>query len=224
MERSGFPKYGHIFHNVMSHLNANNILIENQHGFRAGYSCVSQLITLTEDILHALDQRKQVDIILLDFAKAFDTVPHQRLLKKLQYYGIRNNILNWIRTWLTDRTQRVFLNGESSTSVKVSSGVPQGTVLGPLMFLLYINDITKSITSPLRLFADDCLLYRVINLQSDVTILQQDLDKLSEWVQIWQLRFNVPKCVVIRCTRSQSPIIHHYELNNHTLTVTHILE
>ena len=88
------------------------------------------------------------------------------------------------------------------------------------MFLLYINDITRSISSPLRLFADDCLLYRVIDSQKDASILQQDLDRLSEWVHTWQLRFNVSKCVVIRCTRSQSPIIHNYELNNHTLTIT----
>ena len=81
----------------MSYHNANDILIENQHGFRAGHSCATQLITLTEDILHALDHQKQVDIILLDFAKAFDTVPHQRLLMKLQYYGIRNNTFNWIK-------------------------------------------------------------------------------------------------------------------------------
>ena len=137
-----------IFHNIMNHLNTNNILIENQHGIRAGHSSATQLITL---ILHTLDQRKQVDI-LLAFAKAFNTVPHQQLLKNLQYYGIRNNIFNWISTWLTNQTQHVLLNGVSSTSVRVSSGVPQGTVLSPLMFLLYINDITKSITSLLRLF------------------------------------------------------------------------
>ena len=141
-----------------------------------------QLITLTEDSLHALDHQKQVDIILLDFAKAFDTVPHQRLLTKLQYYGIRNNTFNWIKTWLTDRTQCVLLNGKSSTPVTVTSGVPQGTVLGPLMFLLYINDSTRSISSPLWLFDDDCLLYRVIDSQNDASILQQDLDRLSEWV------------------------------------------
>ena len=85
---------------------------------------------------------------------------------------------------------------------------------------MYINDITRSILSPLRLFANDCLFYRVIDSQNDASILQQDLDRLSEWVHIWQLRFNVSKCFVIRCTRSQSPIIHNYELNNHTLTIT----
>ena len=104
-------------------------------------------------------------------------------------------------------------------SVLVSSGVPQRTVLGPF-FLLYINDIIKNIVSPLRLFADDCLLYRVIDSQEDTFILQQDLDQLSQWVQTWQLRFNIAKCVVIRCTRSLQPIIYDYKLNNHSLTVT----
>ena len=207
-----------IFHSIMTHLSSNNILIENQHGFRSGHSCATQLITLTEDILYALDHQKQVDIVLLDFAKAFDTVPHRRLLKKLHYYGIRDNISKWIEAWLTNRTQCVLLEGESSGSVLVSSGVPQGTVLGPLMFLLYINDIIKNIVSPLRLFADDCLLYRVIDSQEDTFILQQDLDKLSQWVQTWQLRFNIAKCVVIRCTRSLQPIIYDYKLNNHSLT------
>ena len=152
-----------IYHSIMNHLNLNNILIDNQHGFRANHSCTTQLIAFIEDVSHALDHQKQVDIILLDFSKAFDTVPHQRLLSKLKHYGITNEIYNWIKTWLTQRTQRVVLDGEVSDQASVLSGVPQGTVLDPLMFLLYINDISKHINSPLRLFADDCLLYRVIS-------------------------------------------------------------
>ena len=116
-----------IFHGIMIHLNANNILIENQHRFRPSHSYVIQLITLTEDVLYALDHQKQADIVLLDFAKAFDIVPHRRLLKKLHYYGIRNNIFKWIKTWLTNHTQCVLLNGDSSKSISISSGVPQET-------------------------------------------------------------------------------------------------
>ena len=209
-----------IYHSIMNHLNQNNILIENQHGFRANHSCVTQLITLSEDISFALDHQKQTDIILLDFSKAFDTVPHQRLLTKLRFYGINGNSYNWIQTWLTHRSQCVVLDSESSSPVPVLSGVPQGTVLGPLMFLLNINDITKNINSPLHLFADDCLLYRVINSAEDANMLQEDLNRLSEWANTWQLRFNVSKCTVIRCTRSLTPFNHVYTLNNHILNLS----
>ena len=209
-----------IYHNIMKHLNSNNILIENQHGFRANHSCVTQLLTLTEDISYALDHRKQVDVILLDFAKAFDTAPHQRLFTKLHFYGIQNDTYNWIKAWLSNRTQQILLDGITSSSVAVTSGVPQGTILCPLMFLLYINDITTNIKSPLRIFADDCLLYRVINSPEDTIILQQDLDQISDWVKIWQLRLNVTKCALIRCSRSLTPIVHHYTLNNSFLKET----
>ena len=107
-----------------------------------------------------MDLRYQVDLILLDFQKAFDKVPHQRLLNKLYYYGIQSKTYNWLEVWLTHRVQRVVINGHKSNFTPVLSGVPQGTVLGPLMFLLYINDISVGISSNLRLFADDCILYQ----------------------------------------------------------------
>ena len=105
-------------------------------------------------------------------------VPHKRLVKKLQFYGIRDNTVNWIQNWLTGRTQRVVVDGESSTESPVKSGVPQGTVLGPLMFIFYINDIGKSTSSGIRLFTDDCLLYRVIRGEADARELQKDLSQL----------------------------------------------
>ena len=126
--------------------------------------------------------------------------------------------------WLTYRSQCVVLDSEFSSPVPVLSGVSQGTVLGPLMFLLYINGITQGIDSPLRLFADDCLLYGVINSVEESNRLQGDLDRLSEWANIWQLKFNVSKCIVICCTRSQTPctysVIHDYLLNNHILKIS----
>ena len=106
-----------------------------------------------------MDHRKQVDLILLDFSKAFDTVPHQCLLTKLEHYGIQGDIHGWINSWLSQRTQRVVVDGESSEFIRVMSGVPQGTILGPLMFLLYINDISNNLTSHIRLFADDYIIY-----------------------------------------------------------------
>ena len=147
-------------------------------------------------------------------------MPHQRLLTKLRYYGITGSTYNWIETWLTCHSQYVVLDTESSSFVPVLSGVPQDTVLGPLVFILCINDTTKGINSPLRIFADDCLLYRVINGAEDTNRLQEDLNKLSEWANTWQLKFNVSKCTVIRCTRSLTPFSHDYILNNCTLNVS----
>jgi len=113
-------------------------------------------------------------------------------LSLVKFYRIESDIICWIEKWLTARQQRVLLDSQSSEYISVSSGVPQGTVLGPLMFLIYINDIMKNISSQaiIRLFADDCLLYRVIKTKQDSFLLQKDLDALSQWVVIWQMRFN----------------------------------
>jgi len=137
----------------------------------AGHSCEAQLISVVEDIKLAMDNNSQVDIIFIDFRKAFDTIPHCRLLNKLYYYGIQGKIHDWIKLWLTQRVQRIVVNGHDSNFTQVKSGVPQGTVLGPLMFLLYINDINLGISSQLRLFADDCILYQVINNEQDKLLL-----------------------------------------------------
>ncbi len=146
----------------MNHLVANNILNDTQHCFQPSLSCESQLITTFHNIAGQHDRRdiKQVDAIVLDFAKAFDKVHHKRLTLKLKYYGISGPILHWLIGFLTDRTQRVLLDGSSSDTVSVSSGVPQGTVLHPLLFFFYINDLPLSTrNSSTRLFADDSLLY-----------------------------------------------------------------
>ena len=114
--------------------------------------------------------------MILDFSKAFDTVPHDRLLSKLDHYGIHGPILDWIGVFLKTREQRVLVGGESSSPTSVDSGVPQGTVLGPLLFLLHINDLPEVVTSQVRLFADYCLLYRPIRKQTDLEALQTDLN------------------------------------------------
>ena len=166
-----------------------------QHGFRSGRSYESQLITAREEIAAWRDKGHNVDVLIMDFSKAFDKVPHQRLLSKLEHYGVTGSLWNWIQNWLTTRTQTVVLEGMASQPVKVKSGVPQGTVLGPLMFLLYINDITDDIKhSSVRLFADDCLLYRVVDTEEDERKLQRDLFELELWSNKWQLDFNIKKC------------------------------
>ena len=151
-----------IFRNIMDHCDLNQILNDFQHGFRTRHSCESQLINTVEELARNLDHKKQTDCIILDFSKAFDTVPHQRLLYKLRYYGIKDNTLKWIDHWLTSRMQTVVVDGSKSKDVHVKSGVPQGTVLGPLLFLLYINDIADKTHSQIKLFADDCILFHVV--------------------------------------------------------------
>ena len=157
----------------MSHLDKHDILTDVQHGFRKSHSCETQLITTIEQTARNLDQGSQTDAILLDFPKAFDTVPHQRLLLKLDRYGLRGELKGWIQAWLCDRKQIVVVDGDKSALVKVKSGVPQGTVLGPLMFLLCINDIGDNIESQIRLFADDTILYTVIKGMGDASLLQK---------------------------------------------------
>ena len=192
----------------MGHLDAHHVLVNYQHGFRRGHSCESQLITMVEHLDGNLDHGKQTELLLLDFSKAFHTVPHKRLLKKLHYYGIRGQLIKWIESWLCGRTQAV-VNGSQSSSVTVTSGVPQGTVLGPLMFLLCINDIGLQITSELGLFD-----YGVVNNISSAEVLQSDLNKLVVWSEKWQLAFNASKCFLLRVTRSRDKVV------NYTYTMT----
>jgi hypothetical protein len=141
-----------------------------------------------------LERDSQVDIILLDFAKAFDKVPHHRLLHKLEYYGVNPKTNRWIRSFLENRKQSIILEGTVSKQVPVLSGVPQGTVLGPLLFLAYINDMPETATSSeIILFADDSLLYHTINNQTDSDLLQRDLTTLEDSENKWQMSFNVKK-------------------------------
>ena len=144
----------------------------------------------------------------LKFAKAFYKVPHRRLCQKLSHYGI----LNWIKDFLCNRTQNVLLEGQHSVSCPVLSGVPQGTVLGPLLFLLYINDIPNSIFCTLQLYADDILLYTTIRSINDCKLLQLDLATLERWDCLWQMEFNLSKCEHLSITNKTSSISYDYQL------------
>ena len=185
----------HIIHtHIMSHLESQNILTKLNHGFRAGYSTETQLITTVNDLITSFDQGKQIDVAILDFSKAFDTVPHDRLLLKLDKYGIRGPIHDWLTSFLTERSMQVVVEGCSSQQTSVDSGVPQGTVLGPLLFLCHINDLPEAVKSQVRLFADDCLIYREITTFDDHNTLDEDLKRLEEWAEKWGMHFNASKC------------------------------
>ena len=160
-----------------------------------GKSCLIYLLEYLENVTKVLDEGDPLDIIYLDFAKAFDKVPHKRLIKKLEAHGISGNVSRWIKNWLTDRRQRVNINGKTSKWADVLSGVPQGSVLGPLLFLIYINDIDDGIISKIWKFADDTKICKNIKNERDVEILRNDLKQLYKWSEDWQMLFNLDKCV-----------------------------
>ena len=170
------------------------LLNSYQHGFLKARSCLTNMLCFLEEITKWIDVGSPVDIIYLDFQKAFDKVPHQRLLLKLKAHGIGDSITDWIEQWLTDRRQRVVVDGEVSNWKSVLSGVPQGSVLGPILFLIYINDLDDSITSNVLKFVDDTKLFRKVNTDGDKQHLQNDLDRLMKWSEKWQMMFNFGKC------------------------------
>ena len=217
--------FEHIIHShIMNHLETHGILADQQHGFRKTRSCESQLIATVHDLAKGLDQRQQIDAIALDFSKAFDKVPHQRLAAKLKYHGVRGKTLRWIECFLRGRIQQVVVEGEQSAPAPVTSGVPQGTVLGPLLFLVYINDLPQSVTSTSRLFADDCLLYRNVNNTADSDALQKDLESLQDWEQRWQMSFNPDKCEIIRITNKTSTITNGYSIHGEELKTSNSIK
>jgi hypothetical protein len=191
----------------MKHLEGLNILVDQQHGFRAKRSTVTQLLQTAHDLTSNLEKGHTTHLAILDFSKAFDKVPHERLLSKLHTYGIRQSLLAWLRNFLTQRTQQVVCDGEKSSPKEVLSGVPQGTVLGPLLFLLYINDLPSNLSSSMRLFADDCLVYTSGKDNGHINTLQEDLDKLQVWEDDV---FNPAKCSTMQISYKKEPPTHSF--------------
>lgn len=185
---------------IVQHLEQYSLLRKSQHGFMAGKSTLSNLLEYLEDLTRLVDEGHAVDIVYLDFAKAFDKVPHMRLMRKCEGLGIQGDILRWVQEWLTDRKQRVVLNGKCSKWGDVLSGVPQGSVLGPTLFLIFINDIdiASDVTGAfIKKFADDTKCYQVVKTQEDREKFQAMLDNLAKWSSDWQMLFNVDKCHVL---------------------------
>ena len=179
---------------IMEYMSDRGLISDAQHGFRPRRSCATQLLASLEAWTQRIEEGDPVDVSYLDFQKAFDTVPHLRLLQKLHDLGIRGPILTWVKSFLTGRRQRVVLSGEQSRWTSVDSGIPQGSVLGPTLFVLFVNDIPECVTSGIMLFADDAKLFVASRMQAERSQLQADLDALGEWSRTWQLNFNLKKC------------------------------
>ena len=194
-------------------------LSPHQFGFRQKHSTLQQMLTFLQKTYTSVDLNTQTDVVYLDFKKAFDRVAHNELLFKLHSTGIGGNVWSWLKSYLTQRHQCVSINGSVSTALPVVSGVPQGSILGPLLFLIFINDLPTSVsTSTLLLFADDTKCVHPVSVPSDCLSLQYDINQLSSWCDKWNLHFNEDKCVVMHLTTSRHvPIISDYHLNNTTL-------
>ena len=190
---------------IMIYMRSQNLFSHFQYGFLPKRSTIQQLLKIMDQWTEELDSGLTIETVYLDFKKAFDTVPHLRLLNKLQAFGITGRLKQWIQDFLLNRTQRVKINNILSTPLPVTSGVPQGSVLGPILFLLYINDLPQGINSNCYMFADDTKIYR--KLQADAYIndyFQQDLDKLQAWSDKWLLQFHPDKCKRMHIKRRQS--------------------
>lgn len=179
---------------IMDYMSSNSLFSSKQYGFLPKRSTIQQLLKIMDHWTEELDSGKTLEAVYMDFQKAFDTVPHGRLLIKLQHYGITGRIYEWIKDFLSNRSQQVVINKATSSPLPVISGVPQGSVLGPVLFVIFINDLPADIDSSIFLFADDTKLYRAIDQDQDVDHTQKDLDKLQDWSDKWLLRFHPNKC------------------------------
>ena len=183
--------------NIVDHMSANNLFAEEQHGFVPGRSCMTQLLAVIEEWTATLEEGKPLDAAYLDFSKAFDSVPHERLAVKLEAYGIQGDCLRWIRKFLSNRRQRVVVNRCHSEWAPVTSGIPQGSVLGPILFVIYINDLPEAVESPAKIFADDTKIYRPVPDEDESRRFQMDITSLCNWSHKWQLPFNATKCKIM---------------------------
>ena len=199
LERCVFPR---IYNQVVPHLNS------LQHGFSHHRSCVTQMIQYVHFLASTLDSGGEVDTIYLDMAKVFDRVTHQKLLYKLRYLGFRDPLLSWIEDYLTNRRHRVTIEGMAFQWKPVTSGVPQGSMIGPILFLIYVNDIGSDIStdSLLHLFADDAKLCRAITTHIDCSILEVDISSVNTWCETWDMNVNPIKCKHLRTTKKGNSV------------------
>ncbi len=208
-----------VFNNIKYHVYEQ--ISPYQSGFMPGKSCITQLVDVLERIGRELDRVKQIDVLYLDMSKAFDKVSHATLLHRVRQFGFGGNILKWFRSYLTNRHQRTTILGTTSKSLPVTSGVPQGSILGPLLFLLYEDHLSNAVrASNIATFADDTKIFRTISSNSDAVALQTDLTNFEESSKNVNLILNASKCKVLRVTRKHNKIIYPYKLHETILTST----
>ena len=182
-----------IYNSIFNYFISNKLFTPSQSGFLPGDSCIAQLLSIIHENQTAFDENPPADVrgIFLDLSKAFDKVWHEGLLYKLETYVIEGQLLSFLKNYLENRKQRVVLNGQTSDWKKINSGVPQGLVLGPLLFLIYINDLPDGITSICKIFADDTSLFsKVLDINESANKLNTDLEKITKWAHQWKKQFN----------------------------------
>ena len=202
------------------HLEENKLVSERQFGFRKGRSCVTNLLSYYSRVIDAVQERDGwVDSVYLDLRKAFDKVPHRRLLWKLENMGgVTGKLLTWMENYLQGREMRTVVRDVKSSWKEVTSGVPQGSVLAPLMFLVYINDLGNGLKSYISLFADDAKIMKEIKTLKDCEDLQKDLDKVHDWSLLWEMEFNTRKCHVLEMGKSKNRPTRTYRIGRETIT------
>lgn len=215
-----------VYNRLLKYINDNNILFKNQYGFRKNYSTSHALINLYDKISSGIDANKHNIGIFLDLSKAFDTVDHEILISKLEHYGIRGVVLEWFRSYLSHRLQYVEYNGVSSLYKEVRCGVPQGSILGPLLFLIYINDISEVTEhGDFLLFADDTnLFYSHDNISSLTNIINSELRLLSDWFRANKLSINIPKSNYVIFKTRQKKQTFDLTLQINQITITRVNE
>lgn len=190
-----------------------NTIIQEQHGFVRKRSTASNLILFANNLFENMDKRIQVDAVYTDFRKAFDKVDHKLLLDKIAFNGIRGDLLRWFSSYITERSQRVLINGFQSSTIKVTSGVPQGSILGPLLFILFINDIKQCfLNSKFLMYADDLKAFKPIYSINDSYLFQEDLNRLSEYCHQNKLKLNLQKCNFITFSKKVTNVNFTYSL------------
>ena len=197
---------------ITDHLISNQLINLSQHGFMPNRSCQTNLLEFLDQLFSMLDENEPVDIVYLDFSRAFDKVSHSKLIQKLNNHGIKGKIQEWIKSWLRDRLQYVEINGKRSETGEVKSGVPQGSVLGPLLFIIFINDLEYSVVlNILRKFADDTKGASKVKSEEDVSNFQKALDSLVEWSKDWGMHFNTSKCKIMHCGKNNRKADYYME-------------